>query len=175
MKAVRITELDNEKHFPIGFILKGEGSQEITGCCPKAFFNFFRLLDVIEGLNSEFLLWLKSELKENDETLITPYEGLESFIQSPIFEKINCEAGFSHEIGIMDFLNHLHHGCVLFTILFSKGLGHPSHCVVFHIEDKKLFADGFEISLETFAKMIFCHEKNRFILGQKKGEVIPRP
>lgn len=169
MKAIRITELDAENKFPIGFILKGEGLEEVAGCCPKAFFNFFRLLDAVEGLNSEFLLWLKSELKENDETRITPYEGLEAFAENPIFNKIVCESGLTHDIDLMDFINHLHYGCALFAILLNKGIENPSHCVVFHIEDKRLFADGFEISLETFAKMIFCHDKNRFILGKKKG------
>lgn len=169
MKAIRITELDNEKQFPIGFILKGEGLQEIAGCCPKSFFNFFRRLDVVEGLNSEFLLWLKAELKEDDKTLLTSHEGLGTFLENPIFNKIDCESGLIREIDLMDFINHLHHGCVLFAILFNKGLHLPSHCVVFHIEDRKLFVDGFEISLETFAKMIFCHDENRFILGKKKG------
>ena len=81
MKAVRITELDEVKDFPVGYILKSTEFKEMVGCCPKAFFNFFGLLGIIEELNSSFLLWLKAELQENDETLITPPQGINNFIK----------------------------------------------------------------------------------------------
>ena len=42
MKAVRITELDEIKDFPVGYILKATEFKEMVGCCPKAFLNFFR-------------------------------------------------------------------------------------------------------------------------------------
>ena len=50
MKAVRITELDEITEFPVGYIVKADGSDEMVGCCPKGFFNFFGLLDAIDEL-----------------------------------------------------------------------------------------------------------------------------
>ena len=79
MKAVRITELDNINEFPVGYILKSSGLQELTGCCHKAFFNFFGLLGIIEELNSSLLFWLKAELQENEETLLTPVQAITDF------------------------------------------------------------------------------------------------
>ncbi len=169
MKAVKITELDSVSKFPVTFILKSHTLEEIAGCCPKSFLNFFGLLGLIEGLNSEFLLWLKTELRENDATLITPPDGLRDFLKNPIFEKLDCAGGLVEGVGFYEILGSLHQGFVLFTVLFNKGADKVSHCVVIHIQDQKLFADGVEISLETFARMIFCHEKNFFILGKRKA------
>lgn len=55
MKAVRITELDSITDFPVGYILKSSGLEELAGCCPKSFFNFFGLLGLVEELNSSSL------------------------------------------------------------------------------------------------------------------------
>ncbi len=169
MKAVRFTKLDETKDYPIDYILKSEGIEEAVGCCPKSFFNFFGLLGVIEGLNSEFLLWLKGELQEDDKTLITPPEGIRNFARNGIFEKIDCGAGFTRHIPAPSLIRSLHDGWVLFTVLLKQGAENPSHCVVFYIKEGKLFADGEEISLQIFTQKVYCHEMNRFILGKRKA------
>lgn len=169
MKAVRITELDEITEYPVDYILKSEGIDEIAGCCPKTLFNFFGLLKVIEGLNSEFLFWLKSELKEDDTTLIVPPEGLKRFASNSIFQRIDCGGGFTRHFPALSLIQHLKEGWVLFTVLLKKGTENPSHCVVFYIRDGKLFADGEEITLQTFTQKVYCHEMNRFIIGKRKA------
>lgn len=84
MKAVLITELDQLKDFPVGYVLKSTEFKEMVGCCPRSFFNFFGLLGIIEELNSSFLFWLKAELQEDDETLLTPPYAITDFIKNPI-------------------------------------------------------------------------------------------
>lgn len=169
MKAVKINELDYLKEFPVSYIVKTDELTEYCGCCPLAFFNFFGLLNQIEGLNSEFLIWLKYELKEDNETRITPPQGIKEFLKNPLFEKIDCSGGNLFDLKPLDLIEALSFGCVLFTLLFKQGFEKPSHCVVFYIKDKKLFADGAEISYQTFIQMVFCHEKNIFILGKEKA------
>lgn len=169
MKAMRITELDEVKDYPVDYILKPNGIDEVVGCCPKSFYNFFGLLGVIEGLNSEFLFWLKTELQEDDKTLITPPEGLKEFVKNEIFEKIECGAGFTRHLPAPSILQHLYEDWVLFTVLLKQGAENPSHCVVFYLKDGRLFADGEEISFQTFTQKIYCHEMNRFILGKRKA------
>lgn len=169
MKAVRLNELDYIKEFPVAYIVRNDELKEYCGCCPLAFFNFFGLLNQIEGLNSEFLIWLKYELKEDSKTLITPPEGIKSFLKNSLFDKIDYGSGYLYEMELFKIIGSLLDGCVLFTILFKQGLELPSHCVVFYVKDRKLFADGSEISLQTFAKMIYCHEKNIFLLGKEKA------
>jgi len=170
MKAVLITELDSVKEFPVNYILKPDGQEELVGCCPRAFFNFFGLIGGIEELNSSFLFWLKSELQEDDSTLITPINGLQKFIRNPIFEKLECSGGNVYDYNAVAFLGQLSEGFILFAHLIHQGIDYPSHCVVFHMKNGFLYADGEEISLETFTQELFCHEKNKFILGRKKAK-----
>ncbi len=169
MKAVRITEIDSVREYPVDYILKPEGIDEIVGCCPKSFYNFFGLLGLIVGLNSEFLFWLKSELNEDDETLITPPQGIKAFVKNPIFDQIDSRAGFTSQLSTPSFIYYLQDEWVLFTVLFKQGMEMPSHCVVFYFKDGRIFADGEEISLQTFTQKIYCHEMNRFLLGKKKA------
>lgn len=170
MKAVRITELDEVKDFPVGYILKSTEFKEMVGCCPKAFFNFFGLLGIIEELNSSFLLWLKAELQEDDETLITPPQGINNFIKNPIFNKLDCGGGYIYDQTATDLLNLLADGFVMLVFLIPQGLENPSHCEVYHCTDGRLFCNGVEIDGTTFNNKIYCHEKNQYILGRKKGE-----
>jgi len=175
MKAVLITELDSVKEFPVNYILKSNGQEELVGCCPRAFFNFFGLIGGIEELNSSFLFWLKSELQENDDTLLTPISGVQQFIKNPIFDKFECTGGNVYDYEAFAFLYKLFEGYILFAHLIHQGIDSPSHCVVFHMRNGFLYADGEEISLETFTQELFCHEKNKFILGRKKGEDYSSP
>lgn len=170
MKATRITELDEVKDYPVGYILRSSGFDEMVGCCPRSFFNFFGLLGLIEGLNSEFLFWLKMELQEDDQTLITPPEGIKKFVKNPIFNNLDCRAGFAYEQSSGSFIYHLSEGWILFSLMFFQGADKPSHCEVYYIRDKKLFCDGVEISGQTFNQKIFCHKDNRYILGRKKAK-----
>lgn len=169
MKAVKITELDSMTDFPVGYVVKSDGSEEMVGCCPKAFFNFFGLLGVIEELNSEFLFWLKAELKEDDKTLLTPHLGIKEFFRNTIFERIDCSGGLIYNHSATDYIYHLADGWIMLTLLIHQGLDNPSHCEVYYMTEGKLFCNGVEISAQTFAQKIFCHEKNHFIIGKRKG------
>lgn len=169
MKAVKITELDEITEFPVGYIVKADGSDEMVGCCPKAFFNFFGLLNAIEDLNSSFLFWLKGELQENDETLITPSHGIQNFIRSSIFEKLECRGGLVYDLNSPTLLALLDDGWVLLPFLVSNGKGQPLHCEVYYANGGKLFCNGVEISAQTFVQKLFCDEGNRYIIGKKKG------
>lgn len=166
MKAVKISELDQTTSFPVGYILKNDESAEMVGCCPKAFFNFFGLLGMINELNSNFLFWLKSELQENDQTLITPHHAIKSFFKDPIFEKLECRGGSVYDHDLPSFLSVLADGYVMITILFMNGKDQTSHCEVYHYDDGKLFCNGVEISAQTFSQKIFCNESNLFIIGK---------
>jgi hypothetical protein len=169
MKAVKITELDEITEFPVGYIVKADGSNEMVGCCPKAFFNFFGLLNAIEELNSSFLFWLKGELQEDDKTLITPKHGIDAFFKNPIFEKLECSGGYIFDHDWQSYIYSLAEGAVLLPFLISSGRGQPSHCEVYYMRDGKLFCNGVEISAQTFIQKIYCDEKNQFIIGVKKG------
>lgn len=176
MKAVRITELDNITEFPVGYIVKADGSGEMVGCCPKAFFNFFGLLDEIDELKSSFLFWLKAELREDDKTLLTPTHGIQAFFKNPIFEKLMCRGGYIYDYDLEAYLFSLAEGWVLLTFLLSNGKGQPSHCEVYYMSGGKLFCNGVEISAQTFIQKIYCDEKNQFIIGRKKeGEDYSSP
>ena len=168
MKAIRITDLDQLKDFPVQYILKADQLEEMVGCCPKSFFNFFGLLNCIEGLNSEFLLWLKMELEEDEETKLVMPKAIKKFCLNPIFEKLNCSGGLNFDHSYLDFLSCLNEGAILFSILIREGLENPSHCVIFQTKDKRLYCDGAEISIECFCQMIYCHKSNVFIIGDKK-------
>lgn len=171
MKAVLITELDQLKDFPVGYIIKSTELKEIVGCCPKAFFNFFGLLGVIEELNSSFLFWLKAELQENDETLLTPSQAITDFFKNPIFNKLDCGGGYIYDQTARNLLNLLAEDFVMLTFLLPQGTDQPSHCEVYHCKDGRLLCNGEEIDGETFNNKIFCHKKNQYILGRKKGEI----
>lgn len=176
MKAVRITELDEITEFPVGYIVKADGSNEMVGCCPKAFFNFFGLLGAIGELNSSFLFWLKAELQEDETTLITPYHGIDAFFRNPIFEKLECRGGYIYDHDFTDYAFSLANGWVLLTFLLSNGRGQPSHCEIYYVKDGKLFCNGAEISTQAFIQKIYCDEKNQFIVGRKKeGEDYSSP
>lgn len=169
MKAVRITELDEIAEFPVGYIVKADGSDEMVGCCPKGFFNFFGLLDAIDELKSYFLFWLKAELQEDEKTLITPNHGIDAFFKNPIFEKLECRGGYIYAHDGQTFIISLTEGWVLLTFLISNGRGNPSHCEVYYARDGKLFCNGAEISAQAFVQKLYCDEKNQFIIGRKKG------
>ena len=169
MKAVRITELDEITEFPVGYIVKADGSDEMVGCCPKAFFNFFGLLDAIDELKSSFLFWLKAELQEDDQTLLTPPHGIQAFFKNPIFEKLECRGGYIYDNDLPTYLFSLAEGWVLLAFLLNNGRGQPSHCEVYYASGGKLFCNGAEISAQTFVQKLFCDEKNQFIIGRKKG------
>jgi len=175
MKAFRITDLDEVKEFPVGYIVKADGSDEMVGCCPKSFFNFFGLLDAIDELNSSFLFWLKAELQEDEKTLITPLKGIETFIKNPIFEKLDCSGGLVYDHSLPTFLSMLADGWVLLPFLVSNGKGQPLHCEVYYAREGKLFCNGLEISAKTFAQKLFCDELNRFIIAKKRGEDYSSP
>ncbi len=176
MKAVRITELDQVKEFPVGYIVKADGSDEMVGCCPKSFFNFFSLLNAIDEQNSSFLFWLKAELQEDDKTLITPFQGIEAFLKNPIFEKLECNGGLVYDHNLPTFLFMLADGWVLLPFLVSNGKGQPLHCEVYYVREGKLFCNGVEISTQAFAQKLFCDEQNRFIIGKvKRGEDYSSP
>lgn len=171
MKAVRITELDGITEFPVGYIVKADGSDEMVGCCPKAFFNFFGLLGAINELNSSFLFWLKAELQEDEKTLLSPKHGIDAFFKNPIFERLECRGGYIYDYDFPTYVSSLADGCVLLTFLLSNGKGQPSHCEIYYEKDGKLFCNGAEISAQTFIQKLFCDEKNQFIIGRrKKGE-----
>jgi hypothetical protein len=112
MKAIRITELDKVKEFPVGYIVKVDGSDEMVGCCPKSFFNFFGLLNAIDEQNSSFLFWLKAELQEDEKTLITPFQGIEEFLKYSIFEKLEFNEGLVYDHNLPTFLFMLADGWV---------------------------------------------------------------
>ncbi|MBN8540438.1 MAG: hypothetical protein J0L82_08630 [Deltaproteobacteria bacterium] len=169
MKAVRITELDEITEFPVSYIVKADGSDEMVGCCPKAFFNFFGLLDAIDELKSSFLFWLKAELQEDDKTLITPPDGIRAFLKNPIFEKLDCRGGLIYDYDLPTFIFLLADGWVLLPFLVSNGKGQPLHCEVYYMSNGKLFCNGVEISTQTFVQKLYCDEDNRFIIGGKKG------
>lgn len=169
MKAVKISELDLITSFPIGYILKNDESAEMVGCCPKAFLNFFGLLGLIDDLNSNFLFWLKSELQEDDQTLLTPPHGIKAFFKNSIFEKLECRGGSVYDHDLPSFLFALSGGWVMITILFINGKSQTSHCEVYHSGGGKLFCNGVEISAQTFAQKLFCNEANLFIIGRQKG------
>lgn len=176
MKAVRITELDETTEFPVGYIVKADGSDEIVGCCPKAFLNFFGLLDAIDELKSSFLFWLKAELQEDEKTLITPPEGIRAFLKNPIFEKLECRAGFVYDYDLPTFLLLLADGWVLLPFLASNGKGQLLHCEVYYANGGNLYCNGVEISAQTFSQKLYCDEDNRFIIGRKKeGEDYSSP
>lgn len=176
MKAVKITELDDIKEFPVGYIVKADANDEMVGCCPKAFFNFFGLLGAIDELNSSFLFWLKAELQEDEKTLITPHHGVDAFFKNPIFEKLECRGGYIYDYDLLTFLFSMAQGAVLLTFLLSNGKGQPSHCEVYYMNGGKLFCNGVEISAQTFIQKIYCDEKNQFIVGRKKeGEDYSSP
>lgn len=170
MKAVLITELDQVKDFPVGYILRSNEFKEVVGCCPKAFFNFFGLLGIIEELNSSFLFWLKAELQEDDETLLTPPQAITDFLKNPIFNKLDCGGGYIYDQTATNLLNLMGNGFVMLTFLIPQGTDNPSHCEVYHCQNGLLFCNGVEIDGDTFNKKIFCHQKNQYILGRKKGE-----
>jgi hypothetical protein len=171
MKAVLITELDQLKEFPVGYILKSTEFKEMVGCCPKAFFNFFGLLGTIEELNSSFLFWLKAELQEDEETLLAPSQAITNFFKNPIFNKLDRGGGYIYDQTVSNLLNLMCEGYVMLVFLLPQGMAHPSHCEVYHCKEELLLCNGIEIDGETFNKKIFCHEKNQYILGRKKGEV----
>lgn len=176
MKAVRITELDEITEFPVGYIVKADGSDEMVGCCPKAFFNFFGLLNAIDELNSSFLFWLKAELQEDEKTLITPNHGIDAFFKHPIFERLECRGGYIYDHDWRSYVFSLADGWVLLTFLLSNGRGNPSHCEVYYMSGGKLFCNGAEISTQAFIQKLYCDEKNQFIIGRKKGaRITPRP
>lgn len=168
MNAVLITELDQLKDFPVGYILKSTEFKEMVGCCPKAFFNFFGLLGVIEELNSSFLFWLKAELQENDETLLTPAQAITDFFKNPIFNKLDCGGGYICDQTAINLLELLADGFVMLAFLSPQGTEKSSHCEVYHCKDGRLLCNGVEIDGATFNNKIFCHEKNQYILGRKK-------
>ena len=170
MKAVRITELDTIREFPVGYILKTSGLEELTGCCPKSFFNFFGLLGIIEELNSSFLFWLIAELQEDEKTLLTPMHGIDSFIKNPIFNNLECGGGYIYEQNSVNLLSLLADGFVMLVFLHPQGTDKPSHCEVYYCKDDRLLCNGVEIDGETFNNKIFCHEKNQYILGRRKHE-----
>lgn len=167
MKAVLITELDQVKDFPVGYILKTTEFKEMVGCCPKAFFNFFGLLGIIDELNSSFLFWLKAELQENDDTLLTPAHAITDFFKNPIFNKLDCGGGYIYDQTVINLLNLLADGFVMLTFLLPQGTESPSHCEVYYCKDGQLHCNGVEIDGETFNNKIFCHPKNQYILGRQ--------
>lgn len=167
MKAVLITELDQLKDFPVGYVLKSTEFKEMVGCCPKSFFNFFGLLGAIEELNSSFLFWLKAELQEDNETLLTPSHAITDFFKNPIFNKLNCGGGYIYDQTAINLLNLMGDGFVMLAFLMPRGPDHPSHCEVYHCNDGRLFCNGVEIDGITFNNKIFCHEKNQYILGKR--------
>jgi hypothetical protein len=167
MKAIRITELDEVKEFPVGYIVKADGKDEMVGCCPKSFFNFFGLLGAIDELNSSFLFWLKAELQEDEKTLITPRCGIEAFINNPIFQKLECRGGYVYDHDLPTYLLAISQGAVFLVFLFNNGRGMPSHCEVYYSKAGKLFCNGIEITAQVFAQKIYCDEKNQYIIGSK--------
>lgn len=168
MKAVRITELDSIKEFPVGYILKSSGFKELTGCCPKAFFNFFGLLGLIEELNSSFLFWLIAELQEDENSLLTPPQGITNFFKNPIFNKLECGGGYIYDQDAINLLTLLANGFVMLVFLIPQGTENPSHCEVYHCNGGRLLCNGVEIDGETFNNKIFCHPKNQYILGRQR-------
>ncbi len=64
------------------------GLDQMVGCCPKAFLNFFGLLGFIDGLNSEFLFWLKGELQEDEPSLTSPCREIRQRHSTPFFKTI---------------------------------------------------------------------------------------
>lgn len=169
MKAVKITELDTVKDFPVGYIIKSNSLDEMVGCCPKAFINFFGLLGLIDPeLNSNFLFWLKAELQEDEETLITPVEGIKNFIKNPIFNNLECGGGLIYDLASTDLIYYLSSGWVMFSTLLLQGTEKPSHCEVYYFNNGRLFCNGVEISLKTFVQKAYCHPQNRYIFGRKK-------
>lgn len=176
MKAVFLSELDLITEYPVAYIVKANCEEEMVGCCPKSFFNFFGLLGVIQELNSSFLFWLKAELQEDEKTLITPSHGIELFFKDPIFEKIEARGGYVYDCDLSAFLFSMAQGAVLLTFLLSNGRNKPSHCEVYYLKCGKLFCNGAEITAQTFAQKIYCDEKNQFIIGSKKeGEDYSSP
>lgn len=176
MKAVRITELDEIAEFPVGYIVKADGSDEMVGCCPKAFFNFFGLLGAIDELKSSFLFWLKAELQEDDKNLLTPHHAVQAFFKNLIFEKLECRGGYIYDHEFMQYIYSLANGWVLLTFLLSNGRGQPSHCEIYYAKDGKLFCNGAEISVQAFIQKLYSDEKNQFIIGRKKeGEDYSSP
>lgn len=169
MKAVSILELDQLKEFPVGYIVKADGGNEVVGCCPKAFFNFFGLLGAIDELNSSFLFWLKAELQEDEKTLLTPHHAIRDFFKNPIFEKLECKGGSIYDHDITDHIYSLLNDWVLLTFLLSNGKGQPSHCEVYYVKNGKLFCNGTEISIQAFIQKLYCDDKNQFIIGRQKG------
>lgn len=176
MKAVLLSELDLINEYPVAYIVKKNGKEEMVGCCPKAFFNFFGLLGIIQELNSSFLFWLKAELQEDQKTLITPSHGIDLFLKNPIFEKIEARGGYVYDHDLEAFLFSMAEGAVLLTFLLNNGRDKPSHCEVYYLKSGKLFCNGAEITTKTFAQKIYCDEKNQFIIGSKKeGEDYSSP
>jgi len=170
MKVVRITDLDYLSEFPVGYILKSQGAEEMVGCCPKAFLNFFGLLGVINDYNSSFLFWLKGELRENNESLITPKLGLVDFVKNPIFETIECKGGLIYDFSSIDFLTLLLDEWVLLTFLLSNGRNKPCHCEVYYFKNGRIYCNGTEITGKTFVQKLYCDELNNFIVGRKKQD-----
>lgn len=176
MKAIRITELDEITEFPVGYIVKADGSNEMVGCCPKAFFNFFGLLNAIDEMKSSFLFWLKSELQEDEKNFLTPHHAVQSFFKDPIFEKLECRGGYIYDHAFTEYVSSLANGWVLLTFLLSNGKGQPSHGEVYYEKGGKLFCNGAEISLQAFIQKLYCDEKNQFIVGRKReGEDYSSP
>lgn len=173
-KVVRLTDLDYNFTFPISKILKVESEDRTVGCCPMSLFNFFGLTETIEGLNSEFLLWLQKELHEDEDTFITSIANFLTFLENPIFNKLELYSGATEEVKPEVFAEALSMGWIMFVII-NKGRFEPAHCAVFHSINGFLYMDGEEISHEQLNEIIYCHKYNAFMLGHRKGEVIPRP
>lgn len=167
MRAIRITRLDFYRYYPVDYILKSSGLDEVTGCCPKAFYNFFGLLGEIKSLNSDFLFWLQGELYEGPDQ-ITPASGIKAFIRSPIFKNLDCVAGLNFDSTSPTVLSYLCDGWVLFSVLYLRGVSEPSHCVVFHVTNGMLFMGSEEITPRTFVQYFFSNPQNRYILGRPK-------
>lgn len=174
MKVARLTDLDYNFTFPISKILKVDSQERTVGCCPLSLFNFFGLTEAIEGFNSEFLLWLQRELNEDEKTLITPTKNFLTFLENPIFNKLEIYSGAINDVRSEVFIEALDTGWIMFAVIY-KGKIEPAHCVVFHCANQVLHMDGEVISTEKFNEIVYGHKYNAFMLGHRKGEVIPRP
>lgn len=167
-KKILISEIDHDLKFPVEEILKTEENVKFTGCCPISMFNFFGLLQVIEGLNSEFLLWLKMELSEDDQSCITPTSHFLKFLNNPIWDKIEVLSGKTNDVKMPCLIEHLSQGWVLFILMYKEKT-EPAHCVVIHHDGHKIYLDGNEINHSKLKEIFHSNQRNAFVLGKKKG------
>lgn len=160
MKFIRMSEIDYEEP-PFTEILKNDTDFRHTGCVSVGILNCLHLLGLLKDKKrSEVLLDLKSELKEDPESLIVSPMNFKLFLKTTnLFDDVYSSLFFTKDLILRQFLESISEGKIAFVIVAVPNSSF-THCSVIYIQKGRLMIDGWESDFESLARILFFGEKN---------------